>query len=406
MKKEWPFVPLNDVCEFLDRRGVTPEKLGSKFVSSGFRVISAKNVKGQKLDIDVGEQRFVDESTYRKWMKSPLLKDDVLLTSEAPLGEPAYIADDLEWCLGQRLFGIRTNKSRLFGRFLYYGFHSSVVRNDLMSWATGATAQGIRQAELKRVAMPVPPLPEQQRIVGILDEAFEGIARAKANAEKNLLNARALFESHLQSVFTQRGKGWEEKPLAELCDSSRVITYGVIKLGEEVPDGIPCLRTSNVRWLRIETDGMKRIAPALSSEYSRTILKGGEVLVNVRGTLGGVAVAAPEMAGWNVSREVAVVPVNSSRVNPTFLSYLIGSGTSQHWLGSVKKGAAYVGINIEDLRLLPVSAPALNKQLEVVRHLESLEEETQRLEAIYQQKLAALDEFKKSLLRQAFTGQL
>ena len=87
MKKEWPFVPLNDVCEFLDRRGVTPEKLGSKFVSSGFRVISAKNVKGQKLDIDVGEQRFVDESTYRKWMKSPLLKDDVLLTSEAPLGE-------------------------------------------------------------------------------------------------------------------------------------------------------------------------------------------------------------------------------------------------------------------------------------------------------------------------------
>lgn len=274
MKKEWPFVPLNDVCEFLDRRGVTPEKLGSKFVSSGFRVISAKNVKGQKLDIDVGEQRFVDESTYRKWMKSPLLKDDVLLTSEAPLGEPAYIADDLEWCLGQRLFGIRTNKSRLFGRFLYYGFHSSVVRNDLMSRATGATAQGIRQAELKRVAMPVPPLPEQQRIVGILDEAFEGIARAKANAEKNLLNARALFESHLQSVFTQRGKGWEEKPLAELCDSSRVITYGVIKLGEEVPDGIPCLRTSNVRWLRIETDGMKRIAPALSSEYSRTILKG------------------------------------------------------------------------------------------------------------------------------------
>ena len=107
-----------------------------------------------------------------------------------------------------------------------------------------------------------------------------------------------------------------------------MITYGVIKLGEEVADGVPCLRTSNVRWLRIETEGMKRIAPTLSSEYSRTILKGGEVLVNVRGTLGGVAVARPEMAGWNVSREVAVVPVNSSRVNPAFLSFLIGSGTS------------------------------------------------------------------------------
>ncbi len=65
----------------------------------------------------------------------------------------------------------------------------------------------------KSVQIPIPPLPEQQRIVGILDEAFEGIATAKANAEKNLQNARALFESHLQSVFTQRGKGWMEKPL-------------------------------------------------------------------------------------------------------------------------------------------------------------------------------------------------
>ena len=66
---------------------------------------------------------------------------------------------------------------------------------------------------LKRFEIPFPPLPEQQRIVGILDEAFEGIATAKANAEKNLQNARALFESHLQSVFTQRGEGWVEKTL-------------------------------------------------------------------------------------------------------------------------------------------------------------------------------------------------
>ena len=151
---------------------------------------------------------------------------------------------------------------------------------------------------------------------------------------------------------------------------------------------------------------MKRIAPALSSEYSRTILKGGEVLVNVRGTLGGVAVASREMAGWNVSREVAVVPVDSSRVNPAFLSYLIGSGASQQWLGGVKKGAAYVGINIEDLRLLPVSAPRLDKQLEVVRHLALLQEETRRLESLSQRKLTALDALKKSLLNQAFTGQL
>jgi type I restriction enzyme S subunit len=151
---------------------------------------------------------------------------------------------------------------------------------------------------------------------------------------------------------------------------------------------------------------MKRIDSSLSAEYSRTILKGGEVLVNVRGTLGGVAVAGPEMKGWNVSREVAVVPIDSSKVNPAFLCYLIGSGTSQSWLGDVKKGAAYVGINIEDLRLLPVRFPKLELQLEVVRRLNVLHSETQRLSQIYRQKIAALDELKKALLHKAFAGEL
>jgi type I restriction enzyme S subunit len=290
-------------------------------------------------------------------------------------------------------------------RFLDYQILA--LNDDIYALGKGTAQKNLDVQVFRTLPLFVPEsLAEQQRIVGLLDEAFEGIATAKANAEKNLQNARALFESHLQSVFTQRGPGWVEKPLAELCDSSRVITYGVIKLGDETPNGVPCLRTSNVRWLHIETDGMKRISPKLSAEYSRTILKGGEVLVNVRGTLGGVAVASPEMAGWNVSREVAVVPINSSRVNPAFLSYLIGSGTSQHWLGGVKKGAAYIGINIEDLRLLPVNVPKMERQLEVVEHLDSLQEETQRLARLYEQKLAALEALKKSLLHQAFTGAL
>ena len=92
------------------------------------------------------------------------------------------------------------------------------------TWAVQSTA--IIEAKLRDIPIAIPPLPEQQRIVGILDEAFEGIATAKANAEKNLQNARALFESHLQSVFTQRGKGWVEKPLGELA------TFGTDRLSQ------------------------------------------------------------------------------------------------------------------------------------------------------------------------------
>jgi type I restriction enzyme S subunit len=87
--------------------------------------------------------------------------------------------------------------------------------------------------QIRSLSFILPPLPEQRRIVGILDETFEGIATAKANAEKNLQNARALFESHLQSVFTERGEGWEEKPLADLCD----IKHGFAFKSEFFTDG-------------------------------------------------------------------------------------------------------------------------------------------------------------------------
>jgi type I restriction enzyme S subunit len=311
-------------------------------------------------------------------------------------GEPAL--------LNQRVCRLQGFAGTLDPRFLFYGVNSHLRAIEDVTGYT--TVKHLSSKQILDIEFPVPPLQQQQRIVGILDQAFESIAIAIANTEKNLQSARAIFEAHLHSVFTQRSKEWKQKPLAELCESSRVITYGVIKLGDEVPSGVPCLRTSNVRWLHIETKGMKRIAPALSSEYSRTILKGGEVLVNVRGTLGGVAVVSPEMAGWNVSREVAVVPVDSTRINPEFVSYLIGSGTSQKWLSGKKKGAAYVGINIEDLRLLPVDMPDMAEQREIVGCLQVLRNKTQLLSGVYERKLAALEALKKSLLHRAFTGAL
>jgi type I restriction enzyme S subunit len=291
--------------------------------------------------------------------------------------------------------------------WLYYYLSREAFRLEGAGRMAGAVGhRRVTKDFVENYPIPIPPLGDQQRIVAKLDAAFAAIATARANAEQNISSAREVFESHLQSIFANRIAGWIERPLASLCDPRRGITYGVIKLGAETPGGVPCLRTSNVRWLRIETDGMKRIAPALSAQYSRTILKGTEVLVNVRGTLGGVAPVTPEMAGWNVSREVAVVPVDTSRVDPTFLSYLLGSGVSQDWLGGVKKGATYVGINLEDLRLLPVNAPPVDEQLEVVRHLRAMDQETERLSTLYQRKLAALDALKQSLLHQAFTGAL
>lgn len=189
---EWPLVAIEELVEnILDRRGVTPIKLGSDFTTTGHRVISAKLVKGGAIDLAADEPRYVDERTYARWMRSPLRADDVIVTSEAPLGEVAYLGSDVDWVLGQRLFALRTDKRRLHGRYLYYALQTDPSRSDLQTRATGTTAQGVRQTELRRVRIPLPPLAEQRRIAGILGalddktelnrlmaETLEGLARA------------------------------------------------------------------------------------------------------------------------------------------------------------------------------------------------------------------------------------
>ncbi|MBS1902437.1 MAG: restriction endonuclease subunit S [Bacteroidetes bacterium] len=304
----------------------------------------------------------VDDAPYAFFDRSKTIKrsnrylfdcEALIIPGEGAEFFPRYYSGKFD--LHQRAYALFNFDSSVDIQFVYWHlihFHKYFERV-----AVGATAKSLRLRHFTDLPISFPPLPEQHRIVKILDEVFAAAAKAKENAEKNLQNARELFRSHLHSVFAVHGNGLPERSLVDLCETNRVITYGVIKLGEETPGGVPCLRTSNVRWLNVETEGMKRIKPSLSKEYSRTILKGGEVLVNVRGTLGGVAVATSDMAGWNVSREVAMVPVDATRVNPRFLSYFIGSGASQQWLGGVKKGAAYIGINIEDLRQLPVRRP-------------------------------------------------
>ena len=207
MINEWPRVPLSDlVDEIIDRRGVTPLKLGSHFIKNGYRVISAKAVKGRRVDLSADEPRFVDELTYRKWMKSPLRKDDVLLTSEAPLGEPAYIFQDVDWCLGQRLFGIRSNKNKLYGRFLFYALQSAEVKHDLLSRATGTTAQGIRQTELRKVRIPVPTLKEQRAIAHILGTLDDKIELNRRMSETLEAMARAIFKAWFVDFEPVRAK--------------------------------------------------------------------------------------------------------------------------------------------------------------------------------------------------------
>lgn len=279
--------------------------------------------------------------------------------------------------------------------------------NDLIySLGRGTAQKNLDVQSLRGVPVSYPvELAEQKRIVAFLDEALAGIDTAIANAEQNLANVRALFESVLDRTMLAVSVASPRRKLASLCDG-RGISYGVIKLGDHVDGGVPCLRTSNVRPLRMDLDGMKKILPSLSGEYRRTILQGGEVLVAIRGTLGGVAVARPEMSGWNVSREVAVVPCDVETVDPQFLAFWIGTLTCQRWLTGVLKGAAYQGINLSDLRELDVPILDARKQAHVVAELSERLADADLLAERYAKKREFLSELRLRLLQLAFAGEL
>ena len=182
-------ISLGDALETLiDHRGKTPAKLGGELTDSGIRVISAINIKNRRVDND--NLRYVSEDTYDRWMPEKLKAGDVLLTSEAPLGELAYLSSDTQACLGQRLFALRPRSEILNGRFLFYLLTSGDARDQLLSRATGSTVSGIRQSELIQIKLHLPPVVEQRAIAGVLgalDDKIESNRRAAALAESILM---------------------------------------------------------------------------------------------------------------------------------------------------------------------------------------------------------------------------
>ena len=205
MINPWNAVKLGDACRFIDYRGKTPDK-----TESGLRLITAKNVKMGFLQMEPLE--YVAADAYDDWMTRGIPSEgDVLFTTEAPLANVAQLDTNARVVFAQRIIVLQPFSSDLDRTFLKYQLLSDSMQKHVREKGTGATVQGIKASLLKAIEIRFPPLAEQQRIVGILDEAFDGIATAKANADKNLQNARALFESHLQSVLTQRSDGWSEK---------------------------------------------------------------------------------------------------------------------------------------------------------------------------------------------------
>lgn len=379
-------------------------------------VIRANNIVDSKIEFSDLVYVFKDRVGNQQ-----ILKDgDVIIAmssgSKSVVGKAAQINNDWFGSFGAFCGVLRPVKD-INSRYFGYFFQSREYRSRISQLASGTNINNLKNEHFDEILFPVAPLPEQHRIVAKLDALMERVERNKQRLDK----IPALLKRFRQSVLAAAVSGrltegwrreneiddssWNEDILISLCDKSRGVSYGVIKLGEFENGGIPCLRTSDVKWLSIETNEVKKISKTISDNYKRTILQGNEILVNVRGTLGGVAVVPPDLIGWNISREVAMVPLLKN-YNAKFIAFSIASLKSQNWLNEVAKGVAYTGINLQDLRNLPLSIPSSEEQHEIVRRVEQLFGFADKIEARYVKAKAMLDRLPQSILAKAFRGEL
>jgi type I restriction enzyme S subunit len=262
--------------------------------------------------------------------------------------------------------------------------------------------KNLSSAALSSLMISVPPFSEQQRIVGILAEAFAAIATAKANAEKNLQNARALFESYTQTLFSQPGN----QPVVQIGEVAEVFD-GPHATPRTVDTGPVFLGISALQDGRVNLKETRHVTPSDFRQWTRRVTPQAYDVVFSYETRLGQAALLPEGLKCCLGRRMGLVRVNRNRVDPRFFVYQYISPPFREFLGSkVVRGATVDRISIKEFPSFPIILPPLSEQIRLADKLDSIQELSQHLALTYQTKLAALAELKKSILHQAFSGQL
>jgi type I restriction enzyme S subunit len=376
---------IGDLCEVI--AGQSPE---GKFYNTDGEGMPF--YQGKK---DFGEKFIKDPTTWTTRTTKIAREGDILMSVRAPVGPVNFVAVD-KVCIGRGLAAIRS-RGELNREFLFYQLLHLQTE---IAGKEGAVFASINKSEIAALPIVFAPLPEQQRIVGILDKAFDGIATAKANTEKNLQNARAIFESHLQSVFSQRSEGWVVKKISEVAKHSlgkmldKAKNKGVLQ---------PYLRNLNVRWFTFDIFDLLQM-PFLPEESVKYTAVKGDILICEGGYPGRAAIWTEDYPIY-FQKALHRVRFNEPELNKWFLYYLYAQDKS----GKLKQHFSGTGIQHftgEVLSRFKLPLPPLSELRRAVAKFEELFAETQRLETINQRKLAALDALKKSLLHQAFTGRL
>jgi type I restriction enzyme S subunit len=395
--KNWDKKKLGEILTI--ERGGSPRPIDKYLTNSkdGINWIKISDATASEKYIFETKEKIIKEGLN----KSRMVNDgDFILSNSMSFGRP-YIMKT-SGCIHDGWLVLRQNGVKIFEKeFLYYLLSSPYIFKQFDHLASGSTVRNLNIALVSSVEVPIPPISEQKRIVSILDECFAAIDKAKANAEQNLKNAKELFESYLQSVFKKKGDSWEEKYIKEVCELKSGTTISTklertkgdvlyVKVGDmTLPENEVEINTST-RFVNRNEIKANQVIPEGAIIFPK---RGGAIATNKKRKI-----IKPTIVDLNT---MAIIP--NSKIDANYLF---------HWfqlidLSSISNGTSIPQINNYSFDEVKIPFPKLNEeQQNIVHHLDDLRAETQKLESIYQKKIADLEELKKSILQKAFSGEL
>ena len=400
MKADWEIKTLGEILQKTET--INPLQLPE----TEFNYVDVSSVSNTTFEIE--QTQFLKGKDAPSRARRLIKENDVLFATVRPtLQRIAIVPEHLNNQVCSTGYFVLRPKNEIHHRFVFYWLFSNDFMEQMENLQKGASYPAVTDAEVRAQKIPLPPLPEQKRLVTLLDEAFESIATAKAKAQQNLKNARALFESHLNEVFSKRGEGWEEKKLGDLCQK---ITKGSSPKWQGIDyvedEAVLFVTSENVGEYRLLLSKPKYVEWKFNEKEKKSILQKGDVLTNIVGASIGRTAIFDIDAIANINQAVCLIRCEPTLLHNSYLSHLLNSPVFREVLHDNEVDNARANLSLGFFSNLQIPLPPVDEQKEIVVKLDIFRTETQRLEALYSRKIAALDELKKALLHRAFAGEL
>ncbi|MHB8125300.1 MAG: restriction endonuclease subunit S [Desulfitobacteriaceae bacterium] len=416
MKKDWEEKKLGDknLLEIIDGDRGKNYPTKSDFFEEGFCLfMNTKNVTPDGLNFET--TMFINESKDKALGNGKLKKNDVVMTTRGTIGNLGIYSDDVEYDnirINSGMLIFRPNLKVIIPEYLFEILRSDIIKSQIKQHVSGAAQPQLPIKTLINFTFPVPnSISEQRAIVSKLDEAFAAIARAKENVEKNLQNARELLDSTFQAEFAIKENDWEKVQLSELIERNWIISHldgnhgsNYPKKEEFLASGVPYISANCIKRDTVNLSEAKYLAPERAASIRKGVAKNRDVLFAHNATVGPVAVLYTEKEEIILGTSLTYYRCNLDRIFPEYLALYMRSTKFVSQYLQIMRQSTRNQIPITKQRELIHVIPPLTVQKDIATKLDALSAQTNKLEAIYQQKLVDLEELKKSILQKAFNG--